>query len=549
MRITIKALPLALAAILIIAGSCNNIKITKEDINIIPQPRNIEHGNGYFKINGRTSIACDTTNSEIFQIAKILQERINTGGDVYLMMDVKTTRNNYISLELCSDTSIGNEGYKLSVNKKSVILKANKPAGLFYGIQTILQLFPADIYCKNKVENLDMEIPCVKISDSPEFSWRGMHLDVSRHFFPVEFIKKYIDIIAFHKMNIFHWHLTDDNGWRIEIKKYPDLTNISAWRVDREDKPWREREPQKEGEVTTYGGFYTQDEIREIVEYAQRRYVRIIPEIEMPGHTSEVFAAYPQYSCTGKMFTVRPGSYWPNREIFCAGNDSVFTFIQDILSEVADLFPFEYIHVGGDEADKKRWEECPKCQKRIKSEHLTGEKELQSYFIKRIEEFLISKNKKLVGWDEILEGGIAPEATVMSWRGIEGGIEATTLGHDVIMCPGNYCYFDHYQADPETQPVAIGGFTDLEKVYSFNPVPEGLSETEQKHIIGAQGNVWTEFISTSEHAEYMALPRMTALAEILWTPSDKQNYNDFRKRLDKQFFRFDFLNINYCKDN
>jgi hexosaminidase len=350
-------------------------------------------------------------------------------------------------------------------------------------------------------------------------------------------------------MNLFHWHLTDDNGWRIEIEKYPDLTNISAWRVDREDKPWREREPQKEGEEATYGGFYTKEEIKDIIEYASSRYVRILPEIEMPGHTSEVFAAYPEYSCNGKIFTVRPGSYWPNREIFCAGNDSVFVFIQDILSEVTELFPFEYVHIGGDEADKTRWRECSKCQNRIKTENLKDENELQSYFIKRIEKFLDSKNKKLIGWDEILEGGLAPEATVMSWRGMQGGIDAARLGHEVVMCPGSHCYFDHYQADPETQPVAIGGFTDLEKVYSFNPIPTDLLETEKKYIIGAQGNVWTEYIPTPEHAEYMALPRMTALAEILWTPLNKQDYQDFRKRLDIQFERFDLLEINYCKDN
>jgi hexosaminidase len=361
----------------------------------------------------------------------------------------------------------------------------------------------------------------------------------------VEFIKRYIDIIAMHKMNIFHWHLTDDNGWRIEIKKYPGLTETSAWRVDREDQPWRERTPPEPGEKATYGGYYTQEEIKDVVRYAAERHVTVIPEVEMPGHTSEVFASYPDLSCRGEKLYVQPGSYWPNIDIFCAGKEETFEFLEDVLSEVAQLFPSEYIHIGGDEANKTRWKECPLCQERIEMEGLRSEEELQSYFIKRIERYLQSIGKKLIGWDEILEGGLAPEATVMSWRGFEGGIDAVGMGHDVIMCPTSHCYFDYYQDDPETQPVAIGGFTPLEKVYEFYPIPAGLSSDKAKHILGGQGNVWTEFIPVPEHAEYMALPRMTALAEVLWSPRGRIDWDDFKRRLNTQFERFDMMGVNY----
>ncbi|MFH1296182.1 MAG: family 20 glycosylhydrolase, partial [Bacteroidota bacterium] len=350
-----------------------------------------------------------------------------------------------------------------------------------------------------------------------------------------------------YKMNIFHWHLTDDNGWRIEIKNYPKLTEVSAWRVDREELPWRERPPQEPGEEAIYGGFYTQDDIREIVQYAAQRYITIIPEIEMPAHTVEVLAAYPHLSCTGGPFTVPPGSYWPNSDIFCAGNDSVFTFLEDVLTEVMELFPSEYIHTGGDEATKSRWKECPKCRQRMKDEGLKDEGELQSYFIKRIERFIESKGRKLIGWDEILEGGLAPEATVMSWRGMEGGIAAARQGHDVIMTPTSYCYFDYYQADPEFEPEAIGGFITLKKVYSFEPIPEDLTVEEGKHILGVQGNLWTEYISTPEHAEYMALPRMIAIAEIDWSPVKPRNWDDFRQRLESQYQRLEYMSVNFSR--
>ena len=373
-----------------------------------------------------------------------------------------------------------------------------------------------------------------------------MHLDVSRHFFDIDFIKTYIDMIAIHKMNIFHWHLTDDNGWRIEIKKHPDLTNVSAWRVDRRHEPWKEWSPIQQNEKATYGGFYTQDEIKEVVQYARERNIVIIPEIEMPGHTSEVFSAYPNLSCEGKFIPVNPGSYWPNLDIFCAGNDDVFIFLESVLEEVINLFPGPYVHIGGDEADKTKWKSCPKCQKRIRDEGLKDEQELQSWFIKKIENYILSKNKKLVGWDEILEGGLAKSATVMSWRGMKGGIESAKAGHDVIMCPISHCYFDYYQANPASSPEAFGGLITLKKVYSFNPVPKELTKDESKFILGAQGNLWTEYVQSPSRAQYRVLPRMTALSEVLWSGPEKNSYDDFYSRLIHLEKRFDQLEWSYA---
>lgn len=513
---------------------------------IIPVPVEMNLKQGAFVLNENTKVI-SPDREDVQQVAEYFTKWIEKPTGIQLKKGNESDHNNVIIFRIVQVDSLDNEGYLLDVSPEKVLVSANTPAGLFYGVQTIFQLLPPQIYSPEKITGVLWDMPAVSVYDKPRFAWRGMHLDVSRHFFPKEFIKTYIDLIAMHKMNVFHWHLTDDNGWRIEIKKYPKLTSISAWHVDREDQPWREVTPPKAGEKATYGGFYTQDDIREIVKYAADRQVMILPEIEMPGHTSEVFAAYPHLSCSGKKTFVSPGSYWPNEDIFCAGNDSVFVFLEDVLDEVMELFPGPYIHIGGDEADKTNWKRCPKCQQRIKDEHLKNEDELQSWFVKRIENYLVAHGKKLIGWDEILEGGLAPEATVMSWRGISGGIEAARQGHDAVMSPGTHCYFDHYQADPEFEPEAIGGFTTLKKVYSYEPIPEELTGEESKHILGAQGNVWTEFISTPEHAEYMAVPRMTALAEVVWSPISKRNWEDFRERINTQFQRFDYMGINYSR--
>ncbi|MDC7217889.1 MAG: family 20 glycosylhydrolase [Spirochaetales bacterium] len=428
---------------------------------------------------------------------------------------------------------MGNEGYKLNIKNDRVFLNANTSAGLLYGMQSIWQLLSA------KDGN---SIPCMEITDYPRFSWRGMHLDVSRHFMPASFIYKYIDYIAMHKMNVFHWHLVDGQGWRIEIKKYPKLTEIGAWRTNEEDLRWGTADdlPNKDGEK--YGGFYTQDEIRAIVEYAQKRNVTIVPEIEMPAHSKAALEAYPEFSCAGK----HPASESNHKPtIYCAGNDSTFIFLEDILSEVMDLFPSTYIHIGGDEANKTDWKNCPKCQQRIKDEGLKDENELQSYFIKRIEKFLNSKGRRLIGWDEILEGGLAPEATVMSWRGESGGIEAAKMNHDVVMTPEGYLYFDRYQGDPTLEPKAFGGFTQLRRVYEYDPVPAELTEQEGKHVLGAQANVWSEYIPNEKHVEYMIMPRMAALSEILWSPKEARNWDDFSQRMETQYRRYEKMGVNY----
>lgn len=535
-------------SVLIFAFGYSCKKKTQEikSISIIPQPISIEQVEGVFELNKKTKIVYPE-NTMIQDITSYFKEYIKTAAGFELDNGSDEENKNQIIFKFTDDQEIGVEGYFLTVSEEQVIIVANSSNGLFYGVQTLLQLLPPQIYGQQIIENVKWIIPCCTIKDEPRFSWRGMHLDVSRHFFSVEFVKRYIDLIAMHKMNIFHWHLTDDNGWRIEIKKYPLLTEVGAWRVDREDMPWRGVTPPEPGEEATYGGFYTQDEIKGVIDYAAQRQITVIPEIEMPGHTCEVLAAYPDLSCKGEALYVQPGSYWPNTDIFCAGNEEVFSFIENVLDEVIELFPAEYIHIGGDEANKQEWEKCPKCQKRIKDEGLKDEHELQSYFIKRIEKFINSKGKKLIGWDEILEGGLAPEATVMSWRGFEGGIDAATQGHDVIMCPVSHCYFDYYQANPDFEPVAIGGFTSLKKVYSFEPVPEELNEVQAKHILGGQGNVWTEFIPTPEHAEYMAVPRMTALSEVLWSPVEKRDWESFRGRLEDQEKRFYLMGINFSQ--
>jgi hexosaminidase len=363
-------------------------------------------------------------------------------------------------------------------------------------------------------------------------------------------IKEYIDLMAMYKMNVFHWHLTDSQGWRIEIKKYPQLTAIGAWRVDYTDLDWKSRPPAKEGEAAVYGGYYTQEQIKEIIQYAAVRNITIVPEIEMPGHSAAAIASYPFLSCTGTHQLPMTGSAGTGiSQNFCAGKDSVFVFLQNVLSEVISLFPSQYIHIGGDEVDKTSWKHCPFCQARMKAKGLKNENELQSYFIRRIEKFIISKHRKLIGWDEILEGGLAPEATVMSWRGEAGGIEAAKMKHNVVMTPGYPVYFDHYQAGPEGEPIAFGGMNTLKNVYDYEPVPKELNASESQYVLGAQANVWTEYISTAEHLEYMVLPRMAALSEVLWSPKENRNWKNFSERIQTHYRRYGQKGWHYCPGN
>ena len=490
------------------------------ELPIIPKPNQAQILNGSFALSQIMEIKSDELPAKsVNQLADYL----STGSLKIYGRIMTTEKNAVMRLKLDkADTKLQNdEAYRLVISPSEINATARTETGLFYALQTLMQLANANASSG--------KIPCVDINDYPRFPYRGLHLDVSRHFFNTDFIKKQLDMMAYYKLNKFHWHLTDGPGWRLEIKKYPLLTQVAAWRTHETWKEWWDTKPRQYVDITSgqkaFGGFYTQEEAREIVRYAAERHITVIPEIEMPGHSEEVLAAYPHLACTGKPYT---------QSEFCIGNDSTFTFLEDVLTEVMAIFPSKYIHIGGDEADKKHWKECPKCQARIKKEGLKNEEELQSYLIKRIEKFLIKNDRKLLGWDEILEGGLAPEATVMSWRGEDGGIHAAKSGHDVVMTPGSHCYFDSYQATPSTQPEAIGGFLPIEKVYSYNPVPNKLTPEEAKHILGAQANLWTEYIPTPEHAEYMIYPRLLALAEVTWTLPEYKNWNNFKKRVNAQ---------------
>ena len=443
----------------------------------------------------------------------------------------------------------------MTVNNKGVYIGGDNEEGVFYGVQTLIQLLPVE----NKPQTINdkLQIPYVSIQDQPRFEYRGMHLDCGRHFFPVSFIKKYIDYIALHKMNYFHWHLTEDQGWRIEIKKYPKLTEAGAWRNGTIIGHY----PGSGNDGIHYGGYYTQDEVKDIVAYAAKRYITVVPEIEMPGHSSAAIAAYPFLSCfpnestkhpprcawsgdsTGKQVQQTWGIF---EDVFCAGKDSTFQFLEDVLDEVIPLFPSKYIHVGGDECPKENWKRCPLCQKRIQDQHLKNEHELQSYFIQRIEKYLNSKGKTLIGWDEILEGGLAPKAVVMSWRGEEGGIDAAKQKHDVIMTPLYPVYFNLSQSENEDS-LTYGEYIPLENVYRYEPVPKELNETEAKFVLGSQANLWSEYINNGKLAEYMIFPRMSALSEVLWSPKNRRDSADFEKRLLTQFKRYDLWDVSYSE--
>ena len=458
---------------------------------------------------------------------------------------IKETRQN--AIYFLPDESVPQaESYQLEVKPNAILIRAKTAAGAFYAVQTLRQLFPPRFNSPTPPSPLPstLSAACCLIEDAPRFAYRGLHLDVGRHFFPVSFVKRYIDLLAAHKLNTFHWHLTDDQGWRIEIKKYPRLHTVGACRKETLSGHFSDQPKTFDGKP--YCGHYTQEEIKEVVAYAQKHFVTIIPEIEMPGHAQAALAAYPQLGCTGGPYeTATEWGVFGN--VFCAGNDGVFTFLDDVLAEVCALFPGTYIHVGGDECPKEQWKKCPKCQKRMRDEKLKDEHELQSYVIGRAEKMLAKRGRKLIGWDEILEGGLAPNATVMSWRGTEGGIAAAKAGHDVVMTPGSHCYFDYYQSDPETEPLAIGGLLTLEKVYQYEPVPEELTAEEAKHSLGAQGNIWSEYIKTPEKMEYMAYPRVCALAEVVWSPKAQRSWPDFTRRMRTHFQRLDALGVNYAK--
>lgn len=505
----------------------SGLVLAQKDLPLIPFPQEITKSNGKFILDKEVTIVTSGKNFE----SEFLQQQLKSQFGIHLPIKSESISGRK-TINLVLDNSLANEAYTLTSTNGNVTIKGRSGKELFYGIQTLLQLIPAK--SKNTAE-----LALVNIKDQPKFPWRGMHLDVGRHFFPVEFIKKYIDFLAMYKMNTFHWHLTEDQGWRLEIKKYPKLTEIGGWR----DRSMVGHYNENRYDEKRYGGFYTQEQAREIVKYAADRHITVIPEIELPGHASAAVAAYPEFGCTGK--PIKVADKWGVLEdIFCP-SEATFTFLEDVLTEVMDIFPSKIIHIGGDEAPKTQWKTSPIAQEIIKREGLKDEHHLQSYFIQRIEKFLNKHNREIIGWDEILEGGLAPNAKVMSWRGYEGGIEAASQKHDVVMTPTDFAYFDYYQGDPKNEPVAFGGYLPIEKVYSFNPIPKSLKPEFHKYILGSQGNLWTEYITTPERVEYMVFPRITAMAEATW--GTNKDFKEFENRLFQHFQVLDKKKINYSK--
>lgn len=532
-------------------------KNTIEDYNIVPKPTQLimSDGKHIFNQNTEVNFPDALTNEAQFMIQSI---RSLTGQKV----SFERTKDLQARLTLGLDSTLTNsEAYHLEVDQDRIKIVGKTPAGVFYGVQSLIQLI--EIPHDNSPKEV-LSIPAVTIKDAPRYGYRGMHLDVARHFFDVDFVKRYIDLMAMHKMNTFHWHLTEDQGWRIEIQKYPKLTEIGAFR----NGTIMGHYPGDGNDNTQYGGFYTQDDIKEVLTHAAKRHVTVIPEIELPGHSQAAIASYPYLSCYPEEKTEVPNdmmsekskeiqqsgmpkivqeSWGVYNDVYCAGKEETFEFLESVLDEVITLFPSQYIHIGGDECPKENWKMCPNCQERIRNEGLEDEHELQSYFVQRIERYLNGKGKKIIGWDEILEGGIAPNATVMSWRGTNGGIEAAKQGHDVIMTPTTYCYFDYYQSkDTENEPMAIGGYLPVEQVYGFDPA-SGLGTDEEKYILGAQGNVWTEYMTTTGSVEYMVLPRMAAMSEVVWTNKDLQSFDDFKRRLTQFRNLYEARGFTYAK--
>ena len=533
----------ALVLIILLATSCHK---DTANFQVIPLPQEVvTHQEETFNLSSATMILYPEGNDLLKRNAEFLTDYVKDALGKELTINPfnpQDTPKNAILLGI-NDAIEQEEGYELKVTPQLVTIQGKTPNGVFHGIQTLRKAIPVTTNSLGSAT-----LPGVEIKDYPRFGYRGMHLDICRHFFPVEFVKKYIDLLALHNMNTFHWHLTDDQGWRIEIKKYPKLTEIGSIRsgtVIGHNSDKFDGQP--------HSGFYSQDEIKDVIAYAKERYITIIPEIDLPGHMVAALTSYPELGCTGGPYEVEK-SWGVFDDVICIGNEKSMQFLEDVLSEVIELFPSEYIHIGGDEAPRTRWKKCPKCQARIQSEGLkaderhTAEDRLQSYCMARIEKYLNNKGHRIIGWDEILEGDVAPNATVMSWRGTQGGIEAAKLGHDVIMTPNTYLYFDYYQtADTEGEPDAIGGCLPIEHVYSLEPVPTELNEIEKKHIIGVQANLWTEYIATTQQVEYMVLPRMAALAEIQWTMPEKKDFNNFAQRLPRLMEIYQGMGYNYGK--
>lgn len=516
-------------------------------LQLIPQPVQVQTAAGNFALTDKVWLVSPPGNAQLDGTAQWFAGQLAQSTGIRLHTGSKPAAGVHsiqLLLNKTADATLGTEGYQLAVTPGSITLKANQPAGIFYGLQTLLQLLPPDVESKTLVQRSSWTVPCVNITDYPRFGWRGLMLDVSRHFFTKDEVKRYIDEMVKYKYNTFHWHLSDDNGWRIEIKSLPQLTAKGAWRVKRTGR-WGSFPAPEAGEPANDGGFYTQQDIRNIIQYAQQRYVTILPEIDVPAHSLAMIASYPNLSCTQLPYQVNPGSdfYEKDDNALCIGNDSTFLVLDKVFTEIAALFPNPYIHVGGDEAYKGFWNKCPKCRHRMETEHLQNVDELQSYFVKRVEKILESKGKRLIGWDEILEGGLAPNATVMSWRGMKGGIEAARQNHHVVMTPWGSCYLDLYQGDNEIEPETYG-LLRLKTCYAFEPVPDSI---DANLILGGQGNLWTESVPTLHHAEYMTWPRALALAEIFWSPRNSRNWDGFVARMETHFKRLDAAGVNYAR--
>lgn len=506
---------------------------SQSQLNLIPYPQKVIFNQGKSNIPSQI-IVREAKNDSLHLEVKIFNTFLKTASTRFLVTNHGVPKFTFVTIEKVNFSEINNDGYFLEIKDNEILIKYSTNNGKFYGFQTLIQLI-------NQFSEIK-QLPNLQIQDSPKFAWRGMHLDVCRHFFTVEEVKQYIDYLAMYKLNTFHWHLTDDQGWRIEIKKYPKLTQIGSKR--KESMIGAYVDDTFDGKP--YGPyFYTQEQIKEVVKYATERHITVVPEIEMPGHALAALSAYPELACTKGPF--ESATKWGVfDDVFCP-KDKTFTFLENVLDEVMTLFPSQYIHIGGDECPKTRWKECAHCQELIKKNNLKDEHGLQSYFIQRIEKYVNSKGRKIIGWDEILEGGLAPNAAVMSWTGIKGGVEAAKSNHFAVMTPGSYCYFDHYQGDPQTEPNAFGGFTPLEKVYSYNPIPSELNAEQSKYILGVQANLWTEYILDFKQVQYMIFPRLFALSEVGWGSSNPKKYKEFENRVVEHFKILDKMNINYAK--
>ena len=535
---------------LALAASCTSLDPKEYGIDVVPYPNEVSLKAGSYKVAGAVFHYDGNMAALSVQAVTDFADRLSrvTGKQSLVSEGHSRTGINFVV-----DPALAPEEYSLVVNRKAVIIKASALNGFIYAIQTVKQMLPEEIFSDSLDQDEDWKLKCVVIKDAPRFAYRGMHLDVSRHFWSVDEVKRYLDVMQVHKLNRFHWHLTDDQGWRIEIKKYPRLTEKGAVRKETLVGHLQPKDNVFDGTPYGEGLFYTQDQIREVVAYAAARGITVIPEIDLPGHMVAALACYPELGCTSGPYEVWP-MWGVADDVLCPGNEKTFEFIENVLSEVADLFPSEYIHIGGDECPKVRWEKCPKCQARIKAlgleadERHSAEYFLQSYVTERVEAFLATRGKRIIGWDEILEGKLAPDATVMSWRGISGGLEAARLGHDAIMTPNSYLYFDYYQSEnQDAEPLAIGGYLPVSKVYSYEPFEEGMTEEEKSHIIGVQANLWTEYITTESQLEYMLLPRLAALSEVQWCQPQNKNWERFEDCVDDVCDIYDQMGYNYAR--